>query len=70
VLSTIQHLEAVGVDPYLAQQSIDTITPAGKLLFQMTGAFAEFERSMIPCGQKTETAESTVGFIHRQYRGS
>ena len=32
---------------YLDQQSIDTTTPAGKLMFQVTGAFAEFERSMI-----------------------
>jgi DNA invertase Pin-like site-specific DNA recombinase len=47
LLGTIQHLEAVGVDLYLDQQSIDTTTPAGRLLFQMTGAFAEFERSMI-----------------------
>ena len=46
LLGTIQHLEAVCVDLYLDQQSIDTTTP-GKLLFQMTGAFAEFERSMI-----------------------
>jgi DNA invertase Pin-like site-specific DNA recombinase len=44
---TIQHLEAVGVDLYLDQQAIDTTTPSGKLLFQLTGAFAEFERSMI-----------------------
>ena len=29
------------------QQHIDTTTPAGKLLFQLTGAFAEFERSLI-----------------------
>jgi len=47
LLGTIQHLEAVGVDLYLDQQSIDTTTPAGRLLFRMTGAFAEFERSMI-----------------------
>ena len=47
LLGTIQHLEAVGVALYLDQQSIDTTTPAGKLLFQMTGAFAEFGRSMI-----------------------
>jgi DNA invertase Pin-like site-specific DNA recombinase len=32
---------------YLDQQSIDTTTPAGKLMFQVTGAFAEFGRSMI-----------------------
>ena len=47
LLGTIQHLEVVGVDLYLDQQSIDTTTPAGKLLFQLTGAFAEFECSMI-----------------------
>jgi DNA invertase Pin-like site-specific DNA recombinase len=47
LLGSIQHLEAVGIDLYLDQQSIDTTSPAGKLLFQMTGAFAEFERSMI-----------------------
>jgi DNA invertase Pin-like site-specific DNA recombinase len=47
LLGTIQHLEAVGVDLYLDQQNIDTTTPMGKLVFQVTGAFAEFERSMI-----------------------
>jgi DNA invertase Pin-like site-specific DNA recombinase len=47
LLGTIQHLEACGVDLYLDQQAIDTTTPAGKLMFQITGAFAEFERSMI-----------------------
>src|SRR5215471_7698024 len=47
LLGTIQTLEACGADLYLDQQSIDTTTPAGKLMFQVTGAFAEFERSMI-----------------------
>jgi DNA invertase Pin-like site-specific DNA recombinase len=47
LLGTIQALEACGVDLYLDQQAIDTTSPAGKLMFQMTGAFAEFERSMI-----------------------
>ena len=46
LLDTIQHLEACGVDLYLDQQAIDTTTPMGKL-FQLTGAFAEFERTMI-----------------------
>jgi DNA invertase Pin-like site-specific DNA recombinase len=35
------------VDLYLDQQAIDTTTPMGKLVFQLTGAFAEFERTMI-----------------------
>ncbi len=47
LLGTIQHLEACGVDLFLEQQAIDTTTPAGRLMFQVSGAFAEFERSMI-----------------------
>jgi DNA invertase Pin-like site-specific DNA recombinase len=47
LLSTIQHLEACKVDLYLDQQQIDTTTPAGKLMFQVCGAFSEFERGMI-----------------------
>ena len=50
LLGTIQTLEACNVDLYLDQQSIDTTTPAGRLMFQVTGAFAEFERSMIRHG--------------------
>ena len=47
LLHTIEELKACGVDLYLDQQAIDSTTPAGKLMFQVTGAFAEFERSMI-----------------------
>jgi DNA invertase Pin-like site-specific DNA recombinase len=47
LLNTIEALKACGVDLYLDQQAIDTTTPAGKLMLQMTGAFAEFERNMI-----------------------
>ena len=37
LLGTIQALEACAVDLYLDQQSIDTTTPAGKLMFQGYG---------------------------------
>jgi hypothetical protein len=47
LLGTIQTLEACGVDLYLDQQAIDTTTPAGRLMFQVCGAFAVFERSII-----------------------
>jgi DNA invertase Pin-like site-specific DNA recombinase len=47
LLGTIQHLETCGVDLYLDQQQIDTTTPTGKLLYSITGAFAEFERNII-----------------------
>ena len=46
LLHTIETLQACGVDLYLDQQAIDTTTPAGKLMFAIVGAFAEFERSM------------------------
>jgi DNA invertase Pin-like site-specific DNA recombinase len=63
LLGMIQHLEAVGVDLYLDQQAIDTTTPMGKLVFQITGAFAEFERSMIrqrvKAGLKRAVAQGT-----------
>jgi DNA invertase Pin-like site-specific DNA recombinase len=58
LLSTIQHLEATGVDLYLDQQHLDTTTPMGKLLFQVTGSFAEFERAMIR--QRVKAGLSTV----------
>ena len=51
---SLQHLTTLlsdihskGVDLYLHQQGIDTTTPSGKMMFQMCGVFAEFERSMI-----------------------
>ena len=36
-----------GVKRTIDRQFIDTTTPTGKLMFQIVGAFAEFERSMI-----------------------
>ena len=44
------HLRVSGqgaADLYLDQQAIDTTTSMGKLVFQVTGAFAEFERTII-----------------------
>jgi len=41
------HLEAIGVDLDLDQQSMIPPPRLAKQPFQMTGAFAEFERSMI-----------------------
>lgn len=36
-----------GVDLYMHKQDIDTSTRTGKMMFQMLGVFAEFERGMI-----------------------
>ncbi len=40
-------LNAKGIDLFLMKNGISTDTPSGKMLFQMCGVFAEFERSMI-----------------------
>ena len=47
LLDTLGELEGASVALILHQQAIDTTTPAGRLFFQVTGAFAEFERSII-----------------------
>jgi DNA invertase Pin-like site-specific DNA recombinase len=51
---SLQHLiealhlfEALGIDFISMTQEIDTTTAQGRLLFQMIGSFAEFEREMI-----------------------
>jgi DNA invertase Pin-like site-specific DNA recombinase len=63
LLGTIQHLEVCGADLYIDQQNVDTTTPMGKLVFQVTGAFAEFERSLIrqrvKAGLKRAVAQGT-----------
>lgn len=43
----LSDIQARGCDLYLHQQAIDTSTPSGRMLFQMLGVFAEFERSLI-----------------------
>ncbi|MER8484251.1 recombinase family protein [Mesorhizobium sp. M1322] len=47
LVAALEELHSQNIDLYLHQQAIDTTTPAGKAMFQMTGVFAEFERSMI-----------------------
>src|SRR5262249_33647230 len=76
LLGTIQTLEACGVDLYLDQQAIDTTTPAGKLMFQVCGAYAEFERNMIQqrihAGLKSAVAQGNAALekrIQTQLRG-
>ena len=47
LIGFLNELHGVGCDLYLHQQGIDTTTPVGKMMYQMCGVFAEFERSMI-----------------------
>ncbi len=47
LLQIIDDLEAKGAAFRSLTESVDTSTPAGRMLLQMLGAFAEFELSMI-----------------------
>ena len=49
----LNDMHSQGVDLYLHQQGINTSTPSGKMMFQMLGVFAEFERSMIQARVKS-----------------
>ena len=47
LVNFLEEAQAKGVDLYLHVQGLDTSTPSGRMLFQMLGVFAEFERAMI-----------------------
>lgn len=47
LVETLDQLQANRIDLYLHQQALDTTTPSGKAMFQMTGVFAEYERGMV-----------------------
>ena len=47
LVAFLSDIQAKGCDLYLHQQAIDTSTPSGRMLFQMLGVFAEFERAII-----------------------
>jgi DNA invertase Pin-like site-specific DNA recombinase len=43
----LSELHAFKIELFLRQQGLDTTTPAGKMMFQVLGSFAEYERDMI-----------------------
>ena len=47
LVSFLNEIQSVGCDLYIHQSGLDTSTPMGKMMFQLTGIFAEFERTMI-----------------------
>jgi DNA invertase Pin-like site-specific DNA recombinase len=47
LVSFLDEINSVGCDLYIHQSGLDTSTPSGKMMFQMIGVFAEFERTMI-----------------------
>ncbi len=47
LLIIIERIEAVGAEFRSLTEHIDTRSPAGRMIFQIVGAFAEFERELI-----------------------
>ena len=58
LVSTLEELQALGVDFISYKQQIDTSTAAGKLTFTVLAAIAEFERDMIRERVKTGMANA------------
>lgn len=65
LLHIIEKIESVGAGFKSLTEHIDTTTPAGRMLMQMVGSFAEFERAMIRertrAGLDTARAQGRVG---------
>ena len=47
LVSFLNDVQVKDIDLYIHQQGIDTATMTGKMMFQMCGVFAEFERNII-----------------------
>ena len=61
IVDAADRLERLGVALRSATEHYETATPQGRLLFQMLGSFAEFERSTIK-------QQRTRDGLHRGYR--
>ena len=47
LLLTLEKIEEAGADFQSLTEAIDTATPAGRMMMQIVGSFAEFERAML-----------------------
>ena len=65
LLHLIERIETAGAGFRSLTEAIDTTTPAGRMMMQMVGSFAEFERAMIRertnAGLAQARAEGRVG---------
>lgn len=65
LLHIMEKIEAAGAGFCSLTEAIDTTTPAGRMLMQMVGSFAEFERAMIRertnAGLETARKQGRIG---------
>lgn len=70
LLHLMEKIEAANAGFRSLTESIDTTTPAGRMLMQMVGSFAEFERAMIRerthAGVAQARAEGRIGGRRRK----
>ena len=70
LLHLMEKVEAAGAGFRSLTEAIDTTTPAGRMMMQMIGSFAEFERAMIrertSAGLAQARAEGRVGGRRRK----
>jgi DNA invertase Pin-like site-specific DNA recombinase len=64
LLSLLEDMRAKNVDLFLEKQGLDTSTPSGRLIFQVVGAFGEFEREMIRERVKSGMARAKAAGKH------
>lgn len=61
LLTIMEHFDKAESGFRSLTESIDTTTPAGRMLMQMVGAFAEFEREMIHAGLHAARDQGRIG---------
>jgi DNA invertase Pin-like site-specific DNA recombinase len=70
VLHIMERIAEAGAGFRLITENIDTTTPAGRMMMQMVGSFAEFERAMIrertSAGIAIARAEGRIGGRRRK----
>ena len=70
LLHLMERIEAAGAGFRSLTEAVDTTTPAGRMMMQMVGAFAEFERAMIrertSAGLAQARAEGRIGGRRRK----
>src|SRR3982751_840316 len=70
VLHIMERVAQAGAGFQSITENIDTTTPAGRMMMQMVGAFAEFERAMIregtSAGLAAARAEGRIGGRRRK----
>jgi DNA invertase Pin-like site-specific DNA recombinase len=62
LVNLLAEMEAVGVALVSFSENLDLSTPQGRLMFQIIGAMAEFERSLI-------CERVKAGIAHRKAQG-